>query len=88
MDSVPREDFRGSNSSPFGTFEGAVEKNAEGSKMFLISGTSHSSRNLRLHPMIFGTERIEGRRLKGVKLESRGLKEPCGDMDGTVIEIS
>lgn len=27
--------------------------------MFLISGTSHSSRNLRLHPMIFGeTERV------------------------------
>lgn len=49
-------------------------KGADGSKMFLISGTSHSSRNLRLHPTIFGkrvrreeTERREvgGLRVKG-----------------------
>lgn len=72
MDSVPRED-RGSNSSPFGTFEGAIEKARKVSKMFLISGTSHSSRNLQLHPMIFGErvrrEEIERREVGGPRVK-------------------
>lgn len=58
--------------------------------MFLISGTSCSSRNLRLHTMIFGeTERVRREEIERREVvEGRGLKEPCGDIDGTVIEIS
>jgi len=86
MDSVTREeDVRGSDSSPFGTFEGAIERTPEAARI-----SSRSSRNLRLHPMIFGCQsrRVGREEIERREVEGQGLEEPCGDIDGTVIEIS